>query len=403
MGGLRAIKNKEYKMDYKTLAIQIASAEDPYGEFAKEASSLDDVHKTTLAREVNKQFFLSRLEGRDTDGNIDFNVLEPEIKDSHVTRSVEDPTVEKTASDNTKTIDKIAMVDDSMFVIGAHRPISARSSNGGSESTFRKVAEHIIDSELDKKADREEESFKTDKVRAIAMLNDMFGAEIEDLTKIANDASELRSIIGMVIDNGMGSIIPEMVAVSNDAETTLLKVASVDMDAIRTEAAERIIVTLGDIQEAKTLVKEASSYDDLEKIAFLTSLLGGIARTGFKLGKLGYKATKLPGKIGGAAIQGTKSLLTGKNPLSGAAHGWNKGSSVIMGTAKLPGRVFGAASGSIKGALTGNPLNIVSGGAKGFVNGGSTLGAVGTLGVAGATALEVGPAMNKYQNMTLRP
>ncbi len=390
-------------MDYKTLAIQIASAEDPYGEFAKEASSLDDVHKTTLAREINKQFFISRIDGRENDGHIDFNVLEPAIKDTHENKSIDDPTVEKVASDNSEVamLNKVAMVDDSMFVVNAKRHIKASSSTGGGASTFRKVAEHIIDDELERAEDAKEQEFKQDKVRAIAMLNDMFGAEVENITKVANDASELRSIIGMVIDGGMGEIIPEMVAISNDAESTLLKVASVAVDTGRIEEVEALIDQLKEITDAKKLVKEASSYEDLEKIA-LYGLIGGAIRAGFKVGKLGYKATKLPGKIGAAAIQGTKSLLTGKNPLAGAAAGWNKGSSVIMGAAKLPGRALGTVGGSIKGLLSGNPANIVTQGAKGFVNGGSTLGAVGTLGVVGATGLEVGPAMNKYQNMTLR-
>jgi hypothetical protein len=403
MGAMRATKNKEKMMDYKTLAIQIASAEDPYGEFAKEASALDDVHKTTLAREVNKQFFISRIEGREHDGHIDFNVLEPAIKDTHENKSIADPTVEKTASDNSKEnkIDKASMVDASMFVLSAQRPIKASSFANDGSSAFRKIAEHIIDDELEKEEDAKADEFKRDKIRAVAVLNDMFGAEVENITKIANDASELRSVIGMVIDGGLAEIIPEMIAVSNDAESTLLKVASVSVDNDREQAVHASIDQLKEIANAKKLVKEASSYEELEKIA-LYGLIGGLLRTGFKIGKLGYKATKLPGKIGGAAIQGTKSLATGKNPLTGAMAGWNKGSSVIMGAAKLPGRVTGAIGGGAKGLLSGNPMNIVTQGAKGFANGGTTVGALGTIGVLGATGLEIGPAMNKYQNMALR-
>lgn len=368
-------------MDYKKIAIQIASSEDPYGDFAKEASSLDDMHKTTLAREVNKQFFLSRLNGREADGHIDFDVIQPEITGTHASRSVGDPTIKKVASqqEGPTMIEKRAMVDDSMFVFSPVKTIKAKSHTGGGASTFRKVAEHIIEEELDKEALEENRLFSNDKNRAVAVLNDMFGAEIESITKIANDASELRSVIGMVIDSGLGDIIPEIMAVTRDAESTLLKVASVDMDQERTDNVVLSIETLKGINEVKGLIKEASSRADLEKIAIFPALIGGAASGVFKLGKGTVKALRLAGKAGWKTT----------GAVSGAAGG-----------------AGGAISGAAKGLFSKNPLRAVpesiKGGVKGAKSGTSVPSKLALLAVGGGTAMQVGPAMNKYTPMTLR-
>jgi len=350
-------------MDYKTLAISIASAEDPYGEFAKEASDLDEVHKTTLAREVNKQMFISRLDGREGDGHIDFDVIEPELKDTHVTKSVGDPTVEKVASEqpSKSPLEKRAMVEDSMFVVAPRQTIKAKSTTGGSAKTFRKIAEHIIDDDLDRISDKEKQAFDETKVRAVALLNDMFGAELEGITKMADDASELRSVIGAAIGKGLSNVVPEIVAISNDAESTLLKVASVDLDDTRAKAVDASLDYMVNLNEAKALVKQASTQQELDKLAFIAPLLGGIARLGFNVAK--------------GAAKGGRALGKG-----------------AWGTMKLPGRVTGAT----KNLLTlKNP-------AKGWKDGGGLMTTLGTTAVLGGAALTAGPTMDKYQEMTQR-
>jgi len=145
-------------MDYKTLAIHIASAEDPYEEFAKEAASLDDINKTALAREVNKQFFLSRLEGRNGDGYIDFKVIEPAIKDTHETRPVDSGTVEKVASDNYthNNIDKKTLISDDMFILHKTSRFKAKSTNN---NALVKMAEYNINKELEKEAAEQQKMF----------------------------------------------------------------------------------------------------------------------------------------------------------------------------------------------------------------------------------------------------
>lgn len=361
--------------------MRIASSEDPYGEFAKEASSLDDLHKTTLAREINKQFFLSRLNDREGDGSIDFDVIKPEITGTHNSRNVNDPTVVKTASahEGSSALEKRAMIDDSMFVMFPSKTIKASSSTGGSSATFRKVAEHIIDEEFNKQATEENRLFNNNKNRAIAILNDMFGAEVETITKMANDASELRSVIGMVIESGMGDIIPEMMAITNDAESTLLKVASVELDEERTETLVASIDKLKQISDTKAMVKTASSQADLEKIAILPALLGGAASGVFKLGKGILKGGRLAGK------------------------GVWKGTGAINGTI---GGVTGGLSGAAKGLFSRNPLRVVPGAVKGSIagvkKGTSAPAKAATLLVGGSTALQVGPTMDKYQEITLR-
>ncbi len=363
-------KYKEKKMDYKKLAIQIASAEDPYGDFAKEASSLDDVHKTTLAREVNKQFFISRLDNKDGDGHIEFDIIEPQIIGTHANKSVGDPTIEKVASDNGVAItDKRSLVNDSMFVVAPRSTITSSSSNRGSEANFRKTAEHIIDSELDKEATEEHRVFTNNKSRAIAVLNDMFGAEVENITKMANDASELRGIMGKVIESGLGGIVSEMMAITNDAQSTLLKVASVNMDEDRTQALYASIEALNEISETKRLVKEASSQSDLEKIAILPTVVGGLTNVGFKaakgvvnvaktVGKAGWGLSKILGGTAGAGTKSVGNFIKGKSPIKG-----------------------------IK---------------EGYLNGSGIAGGLATAALVGGTVLQVGPAMDKYQDMTLR-
>ena len=367
-------------MDYKTLAIRIASAEDPYGEFAKEAASLDDIHKTTLAREVNKQFFLSRLDNLEGNGSIEFDVIEPEIIGTHQTRNVSDPTVVKTASAHKRTnnFEKRAMVDASMFVVFPHKTIKA-SSYGDNTGMLKKTAEYIINEEFDKQAEEEKRLFENNKNRAITILNDMFGAEVEAITKTANDASELRTVMGMVIEAGMENILPEMLAITNNAESTLLKVASVDLDKERTETVRASIDRLKQISETKSMIKAASSQEDLEKIALLPTAVGLLASGALKAGKGVLKGGRLFGK----GIWGFTGLVNGG---------------------------VGALSGGIKGATRGlfskNPLRVVPGALKGGVQGWrnfrSPTSRATALLVGGGTALQVGPTIDKYQNITLR-
>ncbi len=85
-------------MDYIQVATRIAGSEDPYAEFEKEASPLNEIEKTSLARALNKQMFLSRLDGRDGDGHLDFDVVIPETIGTHVPKSDTDSNMSKTAS-----------------------------------------------------------------------------------------------------------------------------------------------------------------------------------------------------------------------------------------------------------------------------------------------------------------
>lgn len=354
---LRATNKQGHKMDYKSLAISIASAEDPYGEFAKEASDLDEINKTTLAREVNKQFFISRLNDRDGDGAIDFDVIKPELEGTHVTREVSDPTVEKTASDVTY-VDKASLVNDSMFVLTPRVSIKASSSNN---ALLRKTAEDAIDEDLISSMETDSREFTEKKSRAVMMLNDMFGAEVENITKMANDASELRGIMGLAIESGLGSIVPEMVAISNDAESTLHKVASVDMDRERTASVMDSMSNLVKIAEIKTLAKEASSPEDLEKVAVLMGAIGALGRGAFSLAKGGLTGAKYTGKA-------------------------------ILGAAKIPTRVLGAT----KNLVTGQNFF------KGWEEGGSTAAGLGTLAVTGGAAAQFPGTIEKYHKQINR-
>jgi beta-phosphoglucomutase-like phosphatase (HAD superfamily) len=302
-------------MDYKELARMIAASESPYEEFEKQGSSLDDTARTTLAREVNKQFFLNRVSSKSSDGDIVFDVITPSITGTHVkSDSASSEGVEKTASDETK-IDKSGLIDDSMFVIKRSDRFSAKTTNSGNSSFLMKtaednIAEHAEDIEYQKR-----ESHDNGIKNVIAEMNESRGELLDTLSKVAADSSELRTVILTMVNGGLDDFVDDIVAGSHVSESEIVKVASVPLDDERQEFVEDIVNGIAMINEAKEAVKSASSEKDFEKLAFLGAaapIIGALraaykgTRGAMKAGLwIGKKAVKHPGTAATALAAGT--------------------------------------------------------------------------------------------------
>jgi hypothetical protein len=302
-------------MDYKELARMIAASESPYEEFEKQGSSLDDTARTTLAREVNKQFFLNRVSSKDSDGDIVFDVITPSITGTHIkSESASSEGVEKTASEKVD-IDKSHMIDDSMFVIKRSDRFSTKTTNAGNSSFLMKTAEDNIAEHAEDMEYRKKEAHDNGMKNVIAEMNESRGELLDTLSKVAADSSELRTVILAMVNGGLDDFVEDVVAGSHVAEREITKVASVPLDNERQEFVEDVVDGIVMINETKEAIREVSSEKDFEKLAFLGAaapIIGALraaykgTRGAMKAGLwVGKKAIKRPGTAATALALGT--------------------------------------------------------------------------------------------------
>jgi hypothetical protein len=292
--------------NYKELAIRIASAEDPYTEFSKEAAQLDEVHRTALAREVNKQFFLSRIAEKTSDGDITFNVIEPEVKGTHDFEGVSDGEgISKTASLQKEPISsKRDLINDSMFIIktASHEDTGRFRAKSSNNKLLNEFVEHAIEKAAEDKKDEEYREISSLATRVVAELNDYRGNLIDKIAGEANDASELRTIIKMAIDQGHEGIVGDIVAASTETESELMKVASVPVDYRSAKSVSSHLEQIRYASEWINIVKEAADDPSMDKEAFV-GLVGSIGLgVGKALGMVGKKA------LGAGAWAAKKSM-----------------------------------------------------------------------------------------------
>jgi len=293
-------------MNFKEQAIQIASAEDPYGEFEKAASELSSNHKTTLAREVNKQFFLSRLNGENE--NIAFDIIQPSASSSVSHTDIEQSVVEKTASVSQDTLpNKSHLVTSDMFSLGETVYRGKHSSSfGGASEHLEKIAEAQVDEIHQQAKELRQDNLATAKMRVRADLSEQLMLCTEDLCKVASDASEFRSVAKMMLDVSLTDDLSAMVTMFNDTEANIVKVASVPLSFDKVALTTSYIQQILSLRENKEALQEA---DTVEKVAFLGALIGGVARKigGGVAGVLGGTAKtvlKHPGKVAGVGLTG---------------------------------------------------------------------------------------------------
>lgn len=309
-------------MDYKTIAKQIAISENPYEEFSKEASRLDETHQTTLAREVNKQIFLHNLENRDGDGHIDFEIISPTEKSEHVKtaglKENEGLSLVKTAYQQeheslTKTASYVdpkmqALTPDKFKIEPTH--INRDKMMGGGTTSNRamleKNAEFVMDELYEKRTEEELKAFKENKTRALAMTNNSIMEKTEEIVKLAEDASEMRDAIYIAIETGNEDIIDNLVLLSNETQDHITKVASSTIPLERRVMIQKNFHDINGLKKTKELVKTATSNEELEKLGFLGTVLKagsllmgtGLNKAAVKIGKAGLGTAKKVGKVG---------------------------------------------------------------------------------------------------------
>ena len=252
-------------MDFQEIAKRIASSEDPYIEFSKQAEDLDDIKKTTLAREVNRILFLQRLENKDGDGDIRFDVVEPPIKGTHQTTNVSNDVVddvEKTASDNQT---KAHLVDDSMFVL--MREVNRDRYISVNNGALEKVAEETMVDNYNEKKDDYERRLSIEKSRAIGELNDIRASEIEKIANEVYDASEVRDVIAMFIENGLPeSIVSDFIAAAKPTAMEIEKVATVKVENEKERVVRDAISKIKDAIDAKGFIENSRDISAVRKV-----------------------------------------------------------------------------------------------------------------------------------------
>ncbi len=301
-------------MDYIEVATRIAGAENPYSEFEKEAEALSEIEKTSLARALNKQMFLSRLDGRDGDGHLDFEVVTPEAIGTHVPKSDTDSKMSKTAS-VTDTFNKSSLITDDMFVLESRK--SANYSTPYDTSDLQeltiKTAEIIVEKKLIKTA----EELRVYKIEKKAEIEAEIVPLVVELVKIARDASETRTVIMHTIDAGQEDLVPSILSMSQSGESDIGNASLCDLGE---DKVAKINDTLDDIASKKSMyshIDTAETISDVDKAAGLATkaigwagkkLFGG-AKNVLKGGyNTGAYLVKSPKATAAATVTGTGLL-----------------------------------------------------------------------------------------------
>ncbi len=281
-------------MDYIEVATRIAGAENPYSEFEKEAESLNEIEKTSLARALNKQMFLSRLDGRDGDGHLDFEVVTPEALGTHVPKSDTDSKMSKTAS-VVDTFDKASLITDDMFVLESRK--SANYSTPYDTSDLQeltmKTAEVIVEKKLIKTA----EELRVYKIEKKAEIEAEITPLVIALVKIARDASETRTVIMHAIDAGQEDLIPSILNMSQSRESDIGKAALCDLGKDKVAKINDTLDNIASKKNIHTLVSAAETTEEVDKISSPLAVRAGVglAKALFGVGK---KTTELAVKSG---------------------------------------------------------------------------------------------------------
>jgi len=238
------------------LASQIVNSDDVVAEFAKVASDMDDRWKVTLAREVNKQNFLKKLQESDLNSDIKFDVVEtPEMsKIACDKEKKESQKITKTASVNKQiSIEKKAQILPSMFVIKQNESLYREKISSGyvCRESLTKEAEEAINDELayeikDKIAEEEKE-----KNRLLFEANMAKEKLLDKIASLTDMESEMRTVIKALVKSNMEKYAEDILMRSNIRTDMLSKVASENLH----------------------LEKEAKLYDAIDKLAKIDELI----------------------------------------------------------------------------------------------------------------------------------
>jgi len=275
-------------MDIKQLAIQIASSEDPYTDFSKEAAALDETHQVSLAREVNKQFFLSRIADKSTDGDISFDVITPSSTDSAANSSIQKTAsvLTKTASDDVGSgVRPEFIITDDMFVLQSSKRFKAKTSS--STTLLKEADDKFLMTKIASAQDIQAETNKKRENSLIFKAKETLDFACDKIANSLNSEEEVRGLVKVAMEHDLVDSLPLIVNRLNMNEQVLTKVAT---DEFSGEKHSNMVDTLSSVHQLDMLLKEGS---DKEAIAMLTSKILNWGLTGVgALGKGALSATK---------------------------------------------------------------------------------------------------------------
>ena len=292
-------------MDYIQVATRIAGAEDPYAEFEKEASPLNEIEKTSLARALNKQMFLAKLDNRNGDGHLDFDLVVPETIGTHVSKSDTDSNMSKTAS-TISVMDKSLLITDDMFVLESRNDKSYSTPYDTSDLQAMTIdtANRVYEDNMIKTA----EELKAYKIEKRAEIEDSIPGMLEQLVKIARDPSEARTLIMHVVDAKQEDLVSSIVSMSQSRESDISDASLCDLGE---DKVAQINGILDEIADKKKMYEDVSNIEviradvndaEIDKVAI------PILKPALWMGKkLFGAAAKVAGKTAGAAVYMAKS------------------------------------------------------------------------------------------------
>ena len=295
----------------KELAITIAASENPYAEFDKHASEMDETHTTTLSRELNRQLFLKGLGGSDLNADIEFGIIDSGADHGAVVSSGD--SVQKTASDNS-TASKSHLITDDMFLLARDDNKMIKMASYGSAESEQYLS--IISDGFEKTASTQADSLNTlnqeKRLRATRELDGCDYEIIDTIIKTASHQGELRGALAILASNGREDLVEAVIMSSNYSMNDISEVTS---DPIEKTASAYITALAETSSEAMLMMKDEDLDKAIEKVAFLGSLItagskavGGVGRA------IGGGIAKATGKaiIGTGKVAGKSALSLGK-------------------------------------------------------------------------------------------
>jgi len=306
--------------DLKELAKSIAASENPYAEFDKHASEMDETHTATLSRELNKQMFLQNLHNADLNNDINFGMIESGA--DHGATNEEGTGTIKVASIKE---DRSHLVTDDMFLLSRDENKMVKMAAQGTDLMFDQQLEFdnlkLVENQnialLEKKAE--------DRNRALREYNELEYLVIDTLVKQASHEGDLRAYMSVMINEDKTDLIEPLIMSSNYSMSDIEKTASEELSTEDKQALSIVFGGMKSIDDAFSSHNEDSwtEEDTIEKIAMLSTLISAGSKIGGSIlkgvgkvvGTVGKPASDGLGlaarKIGGKVISGTGNAILG--------------------------------------------------------------------------------------------
>jgi len=273
-------------IDIETLAQQIVNSDNFESEFAKVASDLDEQHKVTLAREVNKLNFLKNLANANLNENIEFPVIDDIPQLSKIASDNNDSTknITKTASYNKgKEFEKKAHVTADMFVFKEDNVVRHKNKPKH-EYTYNitKTAEEKFNEELEVEQVKLELTKIAEEKSIIGKAEICKTYLIEKLANIVDNESEMRSVLRLIIDNGGEKYIDDVLNSGNMSSEYIMKVAS---EVIDFNTHKEVLQILHDLNELDEAIEKKATGSISNLISKTIKLSGKAAKGVVNVGK----------------------------------------------------------------------------------------------------------------------